>query len=166
MPHDFAWENIAIAVILYIVFALWLGWQSGFLNWQPQPAKLVLRVMATSLIAPAILEEAVFRVLLLPDLTKFSSQLVTQSVLSLLLFVLYHPVNAATTFPRGKPAFFDPIFLCLAAALGAICTFSYWQTGSIWLSVAIHWLTVFLWLLCFGGWGKLTLDSNRNSASN
>ena len=158
-PHSFDTLNLAIAVGLYILFTLAVGWQSGFLTWQPQPRKLILRVLATSLIAPALLEEAFFRVLLLPDPTSNISifGFTARSILSLILFVLYHPLNAATAFPQGKSVFFNSIFLCLATALGIICTFTYWQTASIWFSVAIHWLAVVLWLLCFGGWEKLAL---------
>ena len=158
-PHDLDSTNLAIAIALYILLALLVGWQSGFLRWQPQSRKLIFKVMATSLVAPAILEEAFFRVILLPYPANNISlwEFIAWSAFSLVLFVLYHPLNASTAFPQGKPLFFTPIFLCLATALGIVCTFAYWQTGSIWLSVVIHWLVVVLWLLCFGGWRKLAL---------
>jgi predicted Abi (CAAX) family protease len=77
------------------------------------------------------------------------------ATLSLFLFVIYHPLNALTFFSQGRETFFDPIFLCLAAGLGIICTITYYQTGSLWLPVLIHWLVVVVWLLCFDGLTKL-----------
>ncbi|MEL6500374.1 MAG: CPBP family glutamic-type intramembrane protease, partial [Cyanobacteria bacterium J06623_1] len=95
---------------------------------------------------------------------------------SLLLFVIYHPLNALTFFPQGKETFFDPIFLSLAGILGLTCAIAYQQTGSLWLPVAIHqrsqqapsfyggvicdWLAVVFWLLCFDGLHRLKMDSN------
>jgi predicted Abi (CAAX) family protease len=44
-----------------------------------------------------------------------------------------------------------------ALLLGLICTIAYWQSGSWWVPVAMHWLVVFVWLMFFGGYGQLGL---------
>ncbi|MEM6614884.1 MAG: CPBP family glutamic-type intramembrane protease, partial [Cyanobacteria bacterium P01_C01_bin.72] len=134
---------------------------TGFLRWNPcKSGKVIARVVVTSLFAPAILEELFFRVLLLPDpATKISSTSYwLWSGFSLLLFVIYHPLNALTFFPQGKSTFFAPIFLCLAAILGLTCAIAYQQTGSIWLPVLIHWLAVVGWLLFFDGLRRLEMN--------
>jgi len=155
----------AVSICAYILFSLVYGWRSGFLEFSRVPKRAILRVMATSLIAPALLEEAFFRVLLLPYPADnmIAEQYFFWSAISLFLFIIYHPLNALTAFPQGRKVFFDRRFLILATALGIVCTITYWQTGSIWLAISIHWLAVVSWLLCFGGLDKLGLISPKDS---
>ena len=157
-------RSVAISTCIYILFALMYGWRSQFLRLERSPSSSILRVVITSLIAPALLEEAFFRVLLLPypDSDISSEQYFVWSVISLLLFIIYHPLNALTAFPQGRKVFSDRRFLILATALGIVCTVTYWQTGSVWLPILIHWLTVVLWLLCFGGLNKLNLNLEQS----
>ena len=162
MPNYDRARHSIVLVGVYILFALVLGWRSHFLSWKPQRVKTIVRIAIASLIAPAILEELFFRVVLLPypgDVS-FQSYLL-RSALSLLLFIIYHPLNALTFFPQGKQVFFDYTFLTLAASLGIVCTITYWQTGSIWLPVLIHWITVVVWLCCLGGLDKLNYVENK-----
>ena len=159
---DLGNPNLVAAIGVYALFMLVLGLTTGFLHWDLcRSKKTIVRVMATSFITPAILEELFFRVILLPyPSSKIAPKLYfIESVFSLCLFVIYHPLNAITFFPQGRKTFFNPIFLILATALGIVCTLSYWQTGSLWLPVSIHWLSVVLWLLCFGGLNQLDYQS-------
>ena len=160
MPNNNGRHSV-ILVGIYILFASILGFATHFLSWKPQPVATVFRIAITSLVAPAILEELFFRVLLLPDPldVSFKSYL-WRSLLSLFLFIIYHPLNALTFFPQGRKVFFNRIFLVLAASLGIVCTITYWQTGSIWLPVLIHWVTVAVWLSYFGGLNKLNYVEN------
>ena len=153
----YSWKTTLLAIGIYSAFSIALGWQTGFIKWQPQPSKIAIRIMITSLIAPAMIEEIWFRVLLLPvpSNTPTLQTFLTASWFSLYLFIIYHPLNAVTFFPQGRKTFFDPVFLTLATALGVVCTWSYWQNGSLWVPVLIHWLTVVLWLSYLGGWDKL-----------
>jgi predicted Abi (CAAX) family protease len=70
--------------------------------------------------------------------------------LSWVLFLLYH------LHPFVPPFFKTPGFLIGAALIGIICTLSYIRSGSIWLPVILHWLTVAVWLLAFGGLKKFS----------
>lgn len=154
-------RNTILVAIIYVFTSLLLGLATGFLRWNPcKSGEVTVRVIATSLFAPAILEELFFRVLLLPDpATKvFSTSYWLWSGFSLLLFIVYHPLNALTFFPQGRKTFFNPIFLSLAGILGFTCTFAYQQTGSFWLPVLIHWLAVVGWLLYFDGLQRLEID--------
>ena len=108
-----------------------------------------------------------------PDAQIMSKSDLIWSGFSLALFVIYHPLNALTFFPQGRPVFFSFHFLILAAALGATCNIAYWLSGSLWIPVLIHWLAVVFWLLCFGGLEKLNyidadsvMMSNKNKNSN
>ncbi len=163
MPNYDNARHSVILVGVYILFVSILGFATHFLSWKPQPVTTVFRVTIASLVAPAILEELFFRVLLLPypyDVS-FKSYLL-RSALSVFLFIIYHPLNALTFFPQGRNVFFNYIFLVLAASLGIVCTTTYWQTGSIWLPVLIHWVTVAVWLSCLDGLNKLNYVENQS----
>ena len=159
LPTLTDWLNAIILVLVYAVIALPLGFWLNFLKFDPQVSRrIAIKIMTTSLITPAILEELFFRVILLPQVSENSNFkiIVTQSTVSLLLFVIYHPLNAITFFPAGRDTFFNPVFLFLATLLGLICTPSYLQSGSIWIPAIVHWLTVVICLLYLGGMKKLS----------
>lgn len=156
----------AIALLLlccYAVVALPIGFQSGFLQGHRCDDHIIPKVLFTALWTPAITEELLFRVLLFPHPSE-SANLGIQllwGILSLILFILYHPLNALTFYPAGLRTFFHPVFLTLAALLGLICTLSYAQSGSLWPPVFIHWVIVVLWLLVFGGYQRVNLHLSQ-----
>ncbi|GAB4547613.1 MAG: hypothetical protein Tsb0014_42320 [Pleurocapsa sp.] len=160
LPTLYDWLNTIILILIYGLIALPLGFWSNFLQLNVQfSGTVAAKIIATSLIAPAILEELFFRVIILPlpsENVTVKILLIT-STISLILFVIYHPVNGITFFPSGKETFFNPVFLCLATLLGLICTVSYLQSGSIWIPVTIHWIVVVIWLLFLGGREKLKM---------
>lgn len=121
-------------------------------NWVNQ----LLPALRASII-PAFVEELVFRVLLLPHPTEVVSWLNWSlwGALSVVLFILYHPLNAKTFFKPGIPIFFKPIFLLLTALLGLSCTIAYGFTGSLWTVASIHFVVLLVWLLFLGGTQKL-----------
>jgi predicted Abi (CAAX) family protease len=43
------------------------------------------------------------------------------------------------------------MFLSLAALMAIACTITYIKTGSLWVPVAIHWLTVLAWVFLLSG---------------
>ena len=83
----------------------------------------------------------------------------------MLVFAIYHPLNALTFFPTGRKIFVRPIFLSLAALLGIICVIVYWQSGSLWLSVILHWIVVAAWLAFLGGYNSLYCSLEENLKS-
>ncbi|NER94286.1 MAG: CPBP family intramembrane metalloprotease [Symploca sp. SIO1B1] len=154
---------ISVGILLiYGLIALPLGFWQGFLQVQVVSSERIalgtkVRIALTALVAPAVMEELVFRVLLLPQpLAGLPTKIWwLWAILGLLLFIIYHPLNALSFFPAGLPTFLEPIFLLLAGFLGLGCTFIYWYTGSVWLAVVIHWVVVVVWLLWLGGYQKL-----------
>ncbi|NEP52157.1 MAG: CPBP family intramembrane metalloprotease [Moorea sp. SIO3C2] len=181
-PDGQAWAIVVILIMIYGLIALPIGLRNGFLqldqnlltidnyplsplfrktdvsavnlktSWHP-----VLKIMITALFTPAIAEEIFFRVLLLPHPSEHPSliSLSAWSTVSLVIFVIYHPLNAITFYPAARETFFKPIFLFLATLLGIICTIAYLQSGSIWTAVVIHWLFVVIWLIGLGGKKRL-----------
>jgi predicted Abi (CAAX) family protease len=135
-----------------------LGYRLGFLRFRlVRSPSIIWNVAAIALLTPAFSEELCFRVFLLPHPTEALPLPVIGiwTVLSLIAFLLYHPLNAVSFFPAGRKTFLDPAFLLLALILGIGCAIAYLHTGSVWIPTAIHWLAVVIWLLMLGGYEKL-----------
>jgi predicted Abi (CAAX) family protease len=158
IPDFTDWLVVAMLVLVYSAIALTVGFWSGFLKIDVQTSqRTIVGVLIGCLLSPGISEEIFFRVLILPHPEENASGLVLWlwGGASLALFVVYHPLNALTFYPVGRSTFMNPVFLLLAAVLGVACSIAYLQSGSIWPAVAIHWLTVTVWLLLLGGYRRL-----------
>ncbi len=158
------WLVILMSLFTYALVALLVGYFSGFIQFNPDfrsPKTLFSRLIKIFFF-PALVEEIIFRVLLIPhplegvDLKTW----VFRVVWSLGLFILYHPLNAITFYPVGNPTFFHPVFLSLAGFLGLICAVVYKLTGSLWGMVIIHGLVVFIWLYFLDGMTQLNLRND------
>lgn len=162
IPTFYDWLITALAILAFTTIALPLGFSTGFLQfqiWQAKPIDYFLLILRC-LITPAIIEELFFRVLFLPHPTEVVNwqNWSLWAALSLVIFVIYHPLNAKTLYKDGYPTFFDPSFLTLTTLLGITCTITYALTGSAWIIIFIHWLVVVLWLAYFGGIDKLSQE--------
>ena len=146
----------AVVLIIYSVLALPIGFFSGFLQWKWHKENYWRMVLQT-LITPALLEELIFRGLLLPHPREGNTteSLWWWSGLSLLLLVFYHPLNGLTLYKPGFIVFRQPVFLSLATLLGISCTVLYQLTGSLWTAVVMHWFVVIVWLGWLGGTEQL-----------
>lgn len=114
-----------------------------------------------TLLFPATAEELFFRVLFLPHQIEQASDdsQYFWAIISLILFVIYHPLNASLFMRNAKKTFSSFFFLISATILGIICAIAYLGSGSIYPSIVIHWIVVVIWLLCFGGYQKLNYES-------
>ena len=159
LPNSQDWLITLLALGCYSAIALPIGFSTQFLSLNPWKAhgfqKLLLGLR--SLFMPALVEEFVFRVLWLPHPTQVVSwgNWSLWAAIGLLLFVVYHPLNAKTVYKVGDPTFFKPAFLLVTGLLGLTCTIVYALTGSLLPIVLIHWLVVLFWLLALGGLQKL-----------
>ncbi|MBD2344211.1 CPBP family glutamic-type intramembrane protease [Anabaena subtropica] len=162
LPRAKDWLVVGITVLIYSAIALPLGLRSGFLSWSFASTKPFqqLGIILRTIISPAIAEELVFRVLLLPHPIEVINlyRWALWAGFILLLFILYHPLNAKTFYRVGFPTFFHPMFLTLTGLLGLCCTIAYAITGSLWAIVFIHWIVVLVWLLGLGGRKKLSIS--------
>ena len=113
----------------------------------PSDAVTVVQLAAILLLMPALGEELLFRGLLIPREGRKASWM----TLSVLLFVLWHPLQAVTIGPPWAEAFLDPWFLSAVAILGIALARIYAATGSLWPCVFAHWLVVLGWKTLFGG---------------
>lgn len=158
------WRTVGIGVAVlavYAAIALPLGSATQFLTWEPVrlPVWRWVASLAALLLSPAAIEELLFRVWLLPPpSTAFVWWRWTLwALLGLAVFVAYHPLQARTTYPRGRPTFDQPMFLILAALLGLACTVTFGLTGSWWAIAVLHWLVTSSWILLLGGRSRLNL---------
>ncbi|HAX79549.1 MAG TPA: CPBP family intramembrane metalloprotease [Cyanobacteria bacterium UBA11372] len=161
LPSAQAWLYTAVLLLLLTLISLPLGFYFGFLQFDILKAtrRTVASVAAGSLVT-ALSEELFFRVLFLPHPHESTTLAVGWfwGGVSLVIFIIYHPLNGVSFYPPGRQLFFNPIFLLLAGFLGVACTLAYLQSGSFWLPVAIHWLTLLVWLVLLGGYGKLNSE--------
>lgn len=137
----------------YAVVAVAFGLASGLLEWGLLDDRRAAILPFTLLVFPSLLEEALFRGLMIPRdvLSRGRRTAAGYAALSTALFVAWHPLNAATVNPGAAGLFFDPVFLTLTALLGITCAVAYIRTRSLWPPVLIHWLTVVVWVLFLGG---------------
>ena len=153
-PSLSAWLQASLWLVGYGAVAIPLGWWTGLLTWEPVTHwRTALSAGAIAFWVPAVLEESIFRVLLLPQPeTELSTpELMGWLTLSLGLFVVAHPLNGLLYLKAARPTFFNPIFLTCAGLLGIACTATYWQSQSLWVPVLLHWIVVLVWLLGLGG---------------
>ncbi|MBD2357482.1 CPBP family intramembrane metalloprotease [Tolypothrix sp. FACHB-123] len=159
IPTHQDWLVIVLMLLIYSIIAIPYGWKSKFLNIEIWSASWINKILLIlrCLFAPALVEELIFRVLLIPHPSEHTNWFGWNlwAMVSLLLFIVYHPFNAKTFFKAGYPTFFKRDFLTLASLLGIICNLAYMLTGSLWVIVCIHWVVVVVWLIIFGGISKL-----------
>lgn len=160
-------EVILGALLLYGAIALPYGFKSKFLSRQVALENPVIFGidLVRLLFLPALVEEAIFRVLLLPHPTEGLSEwrwwLV--ALFGLGLFVSYHLLSARTYYKPGNPTFFDHRFIVLVTWLGIVLTLAYRITGSLWIVTAVHWVVVAVWLYGLGGNARLFNKVRKSS---
>ncbi|MBD2103936.1 type II CAAX prenyl endopeptidase Rce1 family protein [Leptolyngbya sp. FACHB-261] len=151
-------KRLLLPILVLIALLLFIGFKSNFLRIQiiNETWKEVVKIAAFSFVMPALSEEILFRVLLLPHPFENPSMKTKMLwiIIGIIIFIVYHPIQGMTWNPSGYYVFVQPIFLVLAALLGVICTIAYLGTGSIWLPSVIHWLAVVIWLVLLGGFSK------------
>ena len=159
LPNLEEWRVALSALLFYGAIALPIGFSQRFLQFKPwQVSGQQYLLLAIRLFfMPALIEEFIFRVLLLPyPGSGITGQMwIIWAVFSLILFIAYHPLNAKTFYKPGNPTFFNPVFLTLTGLLGITCTVAYFLTGSLLIITLIHWVVTTAWLTLFGGMEKL-----------
>jgi predicted Abi (CAAX) family protease len=155
-PNYEAWHWCVGLFGVYTLCALMIGLLTGFCRlelmkasaWSIASTPIVLLVM------PCLVEELFFRAILLPHPVEAISPRTKflWASASLTAFVVSHPINGLVS---RRLVFLDPVFLVLATLLGIVCTITYLKSGSIWLPILFHWLTVVVWIMFLGGWQKV-----------
>jgi uncharacterized protein len=114
---------------------------------EPPESLAAVRLAVLLFMAPALGEELIFRGLLIPRRGRKAPWM----ALSVVLFVLWHPLQAVTFGPPWASTFLDPWFLAAVAILGAALARIYAATRSLWPCILTHWLVVLGWKTLFAG---------------
>jgi predicted Abi (CAAX) family protease len=158
-PDLNSWLVTFFLLIAVSSICLSIGFNTGFLknNLQTLPITKSFSILVISFFFPALAEETFFRVIMLPSKSENVpiNFLLIWGVISLLAYVLFHPLNSITLYKKSFPIFTNPTFLSLTSILGLACTLSYFQSASVWNGVLIHWSIVVSWLLLLDGYTKL-----------
>lgn len=147
------WIWLGLAGV-YGAIALPIGFWTGLFCWERvKKTQTITTAILTALFFPAVVEEIIFRVWLLPNPHSpiSGSNLTIWAIVSLAIFIISHPLNARFVLRSRRETFYNPSFLSLAGLLGLACTVTYWQSASLWPPVLLHWLLVVIWLLFLGG---------------
>jgi predicted Abi (CAAX) family protease len=158
LPDPPQWTLTAGLLLRFALIACPVGFMTGFLKIEAiRSWRALAALLLVTLVSPAILEETIYRVALLPYPSERmpAGPLLAWLALSLLLFVPSHLVSLPRRSSARAATFRQPLFLSLAALLGLVCAAAYLQSGSIWPPVVIHWLIVFAWLGFLGGYRHL-----------
>lgn len=124
---------------------------SDAMRWNPVIDASTLRLALIAVLIPSLGEELLFRAALLPQPQPKSAIPKSRLAVALVLFVLWHPLQALFTTDARAVVFLDPWFLLAVAALGLACSRIYWASNSIWPAVLLHWLAVVGWKALAGG---------------
>ena len=145
------WRFSAVVFIGFAALATAFGLGTGLYTYAPvTDMSAIARFAAIAFVAPGLLEELVFRGPLVWRAVQRKPVPAWAIVLSLLLFILWHPFNASVYLIDARDLFFDWRFLTVAAGLGAVATWLAVRTRSLWPPVIFHWLAVTAWKAYLG----------------
>jgi predicted Abi (CAAX) family protease len=163
-PGIEAWLWSAGILLLCVVITLPIGLRTGLVRVEPVTGGRGRFVFLALLlvIRPALLEELIFRALIIPHPAQGYPLRITLlwAVVGLFVFILWHPINGLFIRRIARPLFTDPLFLTFAGLFGIACTTAYLISGSIWPPVVIHWAVVTPWILFLGGGNALFAKGN------
>jgi uncharacterized protein len=138
---------------IFAVLALALGMGTGLFEVDVITSPLAPLLFVGLFFTPSLVEEALFRGLLIPrDIHARGHLWVALAVgWSTAPYVLWHPLSALTNRPEAQALFLDPVFLSIVTLLGITCGYSYVHSKSLWVPTIIHWGTVVIWVFLLGG---------------
>ncbi|MEJ2667670.1 MAG: CPBP family glutamic-type intramembrane protease [Deinococcales bacterium] len=148
-PDARAWVDVAVLAAAFVPPAAVLALAGGLINVPPGTHAAAWRTLALPFLAPGLLEECVFRGLLLPHPRRSGLSVRRRArwwAGSLAVYVAAHPLVAALARPAARGVFDSFAFLLEAALLGVAATALYERSGSLWPGVLLHGAVVAAWL--------------------
>jgi predicted Abi (CAAX) family protease len=148
IPSWIDWLKTLGILLGFGAIAIPIGFTKNFFSWQPlsTPWYHQLGTTIRLLFVPALVQEYIFRVLLLPYPKDWFSPLMWWSwgFLALGIYIGFHLILAKWF---GRSTFANPVFLLLITLLGLACTINYYFIGSLWTITFMHWVAVTVWWL-------------------
>ena len=148
LPDKRGWRSVGLELAWALPLLLIVAHATGLALLQSPPAPGTVAMLGASLLVmPALLEELLFRGLVIPREGRKAKWI----AFSVILFVLWHPLQVITFGPPWAGSFLNPGFLAVVGILGLALARMYAATGSLWPSILTHWLVVLGWKTLFGG---------------
>ncbi|MCA9838048.1 MAG: CPBP family intramembrane metalloprotease [Trueperaceae bacterium] len=140
---------------LYAVIAFEINRRTGLFTFKRSslPPYKLFSLFIIAIFSPSLLEESLYRGLFIPRVSEAFSQPSYAGLigLSLFLYVAAHPLIAWLVWPWSRQIFYRPAFLAIVFLLGLACTLVYLISHSLWPAILIHWFTIVVWKLFYGG---------------
>lgn len=150
-PASESWRQLFINLAWLAPLLLLVGFAGGLMQWAPQFDLAMLKLAAIAVIIPSLGEELLFRAAILPKPEAEAPLPIKWMVLSTLMFVLWHPIQAPIYGGAFGAMMLNPWFLVAVALTGFACARLYWETRSIWPAVALHWIVIMAWKALLDG---------------
>lgn len=169
-PTTGGWLDTATVTLLFGCIAVIVGFITGLLQ-LPLPTEFsretltpqtllaaavpdnLLNFAGAAFFVPVLVEELLFRALLLPRREERLPlwRKWSWAALALGAFVAWYPfISTQYFFTAAQPVVSQNSVLILLTLLGLGCTVLYRRTGSIWTAVIFHWLALVGWKLLGG----------------
>lgn len=162
IPSGWNWLQTLGIFLGFAAIAFPLGASRGLFAWEPWQAAWYRQLgwLLRLWFIPALVQEYIFRVLLLPYPREWVPvwSWWSWALLSLGLFVGFQVLYARFVRRSRHSLFSRPLVLTLYTLLGFACTIAYWLTASLWTITVIHWLAMSAWILLLGGMRQLHQD--------
>lgn len=162
IPSGWNWLQTLGIFLGFVAIAFPLGVSRGLFAWEPWQAPWYRQLgwLLRLFFIPALLQEYIFRVLLLPYPRGWvpAWSWWSWAWLSLGLFVGFQVLYARFVRRSRYLLFGKPLILILYTLLGLACTIAYWLTASLWTITVIHWAAMSVWILLLGGRRQLHQD--------
>jgi CAAX protease family protein len=143
VPGVGVWAGL-LGLALALLAASWLLDRLGLVAWRPDLGFL-LGIGAIAAFGTSVVEEAVFRGLLLrPDSGAGGS------LLSAMLFTLWHPLQTFVYRPLWEAYAWTWWFLLATFLLGLACARLTLAARSLWPAILLHWLMAMGWKTLYG----------------
>ncbi len=163
VPSWVNWLETLGVLLGFAAIAYPLGKFQGLFRWSPWPVPWHRQLgwLIRLLFVPALIQEYIFRVLMIPYPKEWfpAWSWWSWALLSLGLFVGCQWLYIRLVQRRSRyPLIPTPLVLTLYTLLGTACTLAYWLTGSLWTITLIHWVAMSVWILSLGGMRLLHPD--------
>jgi len=151
-------KNVLLCAVALDSAVVGLGVTSGMYRWKPMDNARALGWSGAYLMVRAVLEEIVFRAILLPHPKADGPKAMRlpgfwiSAAFPIALFVASH---MWTTQRKPNQVLNDTRFLSTLLVCGVASTWAYWvSSGGLWAAITMHFLVVFPWMVLLGGYRK------------
>jgi membrane protease YdiL (CAAX protease family) len=143
VPRPAFWASL-LGLVVALFVASWLLDRIGIAPWRVD-ARFLIGLGGLAAFGTAVVEEAVFRGVLLKPESGWSASIVTS-----ILFALWHPFQTIFYHPLWATFAWVWWFLLGAGLLGLACARLTLATRSLWPAIVLHWAVAAGWKTLYG----------------